>query len=69
MTNYEWLTKNNAGLVKHILSYQLSKVKGVPSYCLETMCVKCDFGESPFCSARMREWLDEEHEPDVKVKE
>lgn len=66
MTNYERLVKNNAELVKEILSYHLSKEEGVPSSCSKTLCSNCDFGNGrclPFCVANAKEWLEAEPEP------
>lgn len=63
MTNYEWIVKNKAELVKDILSYGLSKEKGTFGHCSKTMCVDCDFGCNPFCSTSTKKWLEEEHEP------
>jgi hypothetical protein len=66
MTNYEQLVKNNAELVKEILSYHLSKEDGIPSSCSKTTCSNCDFGNGgclPFCVANAKEWLEAEAEP------
>lgn len=62
MTNYEWLIKNKADLVKDLLTSGLSKEKGIPGRCERTLCIKCDF-EGPFCSTNSRKWLDEKREP------
>lgn len=66
MTNYERLVKNNAELVKEILSYHLSKEEGMPSSCSKTSCSNCEFGNGgclPFCVNNARNWLNEECEP------
>lgn len=62
MTNYEWLVKNKAELVKGILSRHLSKEKGIPDHCSETMCRDCDFSGGD-CIARTKKWFEQEHEP------
>ena len=62
MTNYEWLVKNKAELVKDILRCHLSKEKGIPDRCSETYCRDCDFSCGD-CTARSKEWLEQKHEP------
>lgn len=62
MMNYEWLVKNKAELVKDILSRHLSKEKGIPDYCSETMCRDCDFSCGN-CTERIKEWFEQEYEP------
>ena len=59
MTNYEWLIKSNSELVKDILLHHLSKEKGIPSYCSETLCDDCDF-RCGNCTKRVKEWLEAE---------
>ena len=64
MTNYEWLVKNKAELVKNILGGSIGKHKGIPERCSSVNCMECDFNNGlVWCRDNVKHWLDREHEP------
>lgn len=64
MTNYEWLVKNKAELVKNILCVSIGKRKGIPERCSSISCGDCDFNSClVWCRNNVEDWLEQEHEP------
>jgi len=64
MTNYEWLVKNNAELVKEVLAPNIGVTKRIVKPCLDTLCCDCEFIDSlEACPANVKKWFEREHEP------
>ena len=61
MTNYEWMVKNNAGLVKESIAKIIGVKKGMPDRCAKTPCYECDFNKDRrYCHDEIIRWLEQE---------